>query len=215
VETSSKRTSSPPRSMESSRAPLATTPSSARTLAGCVTKSANFTAEAPDEPIQISLPNVAYTPVFELATSAPTSEAISVSRHPGPALRLWMSPYWRSASLQCRFAWRALRTPAPPPQGIALTQYPCGEFEPSVSPDGNDVAFAWTGPISPGPQDNWIKEIDSDSRRQLTNAEELCRRTALHGRRMGRRSRLRASLIPGQAIANQGVFVAQAAGEPS
>jgi Tol biopolymer transport system component/DNA-binding winged helix-turn-helix (wHTH) protein len=39
---------------------------------------------------------------------------------------------------------------------------------PSISPDGNFVAFAWTGPQNAGPADIWIKAVEGDALRQLT-----------------------------------------------
>ena len=39
---------------------------------------------------------------------------------------------------------------------------------PSISPDGNFVAFTWTGPQNAGPPHIWIKAVEGDALRQLT-----------------------------------------------
>lgn len=43
---------------------------------------------------------------------------------------------------------------------------------PSISPDGNFVAFAWTGPQNAGPPDIWVKAVEGDGLRQLTATSE-------------------------------------------
>ena len=69
--------------------------------------------------------------------------------------------------------WWFLRpTGSPPEASLApapLTSYPGSERDPSFSPDGNQVAFAWNGEN----QDNWdiyIKLIGSESRLRLTSS---------------------------------------------
>ena len=67
------------------------------------------------------------------------------------------------------FAWQAWRTPQPaePLQAVALTTLPGVELYPSFSPDGNHVAFTWTGPK----QDNtdiYVQQIGSGSPLRLT-----------------------------------------------
>ena len=55
------------------------------------------------------------------------------------------------------------------PRLIAVTALPGLEQSPSISPDGNFVAFSWTGSSPEGIPDIWIKAVDSDALRQLTN----------------------------------------------
>ena len=66
-------------------------------------------------------------------------------------------------------AWRALRAPADVPlQLLPLASYPGNEGPPALSPDGNLVAFAWSGGAEPGPTDIYVKAVGSEALRQLT-----------------------------------------------
>jgi Tol biopolymer transport system component/predicted Ser/Thr protein kinase len=64
--------------------------------------------------------------------------------------------------------------PPPPaaPTTIPLTNYPGSELYPSLSPDGKQVAFSWTGdPPAPNP-DIYVKLVDAGSPLRLTASEE-------------------------------------------
>ncbi len=68
------------------------------------------------------------------------------------------------------FAWRALRTAevVEPMRAAPLTTLPGAELYPSLSPDGNHVAFTWAGPK----QDNtdiYIQQIGAGSPLRLTS----------------------------------------------
>ncbi len=67
------------------------------------------------------------------------------------------------------FAWRALRPPPPaePLRAVALTTLPGAELYPSFSPDGNHVAFTWTGPKQDNP-DIYVQQIGAGSPLRLT-----------------------------------------------
>ncbi len=59
------------------------------------------------------------------------------------------------------------RTEAPPPRVVPLTSFPGFEQGPALSPDGNQVAFAWSGEKN----DNWdvyLKFVGSPEIRRLT-----------------------------------------------
>ena len=59
------------------------------------------------------------------------------------------------------------RTDAPPPRVVPLTSFPGFEQGPALSPDGNQVAFAWSGEKN----DNWdvyLKFVGSPEIRRLT-----------------------------------------------
>jgi Tol biopolymer transport system component len=63
--------------------------------------------------------------------------------------------------------WRWGRVPSSPMRVVPLTSYPGNERDPSLSPDGNQVAFVWNGPK----QDNYdvyIKLIDGGAPLRLT-----------------------------------------------
>ena len=56
------------------------------------------------------------------------------------------------------------------PRVLPVTSFPGVEDFPSISPDGNFVAFSWAGPqVEGGVRDIWIKAVDSDDLRQLTS----------------------------------------------
>ena len=40
---------------------------------------------------------------------------------------------------------------------LTVTSFPGAEQDPSLSPDGNFVAFSWSGPGGEGKSDIWIK----------------------------------------------------------
>jgi len=67
------------------------------------------------------------------------------------------------------FAWRALRGPPPaePLRAVALTTFSGAELYPSFSPDGNHVAFTWTGPKQDNP-DIYVQQIGAGSPLRLT-----------------------------------------------
>jgi Tol biopolymer transport system component len=66
-------------------------------------------------------------------------------------------------------AWRALRRPADAPaQLLPLASYPGNEGPPALSPDGDLVAFAWSGHAEAGPTDIYVKAVGSEALRRLT-----------------------------------------------
>ena len=66
--------------------------------------------------------------------------------------------------------WRALRpqTGPPPPRLFPLASYPGVEGPPALSADGKLVAFAWTGDVDGGPTDIYVKAVESEAVRRLT-----------------------------------------------
>ena len=58
---------------------------------------------------------------------------------------------------------------------------------PSISPDGNFVAFAWTGPQNAGPPDIWVKAVEGDGLRSSLRPVRVRARPC--GRRTGVKSR--------------------------
>jgi Tol biopolymer transport system component len=55
-----------------------------------------------------------------------------------------------------------------PAQILRVTAFPGLERFPSISPDGNFVVFSWTGPNPEEASDLWIKAVDGDALRRLT-----------------------------------------------
>ena len=54
------------------------------------------------------------------------------------------------------------------PEMLSVTAFPGLERFPSISPDGSFVVFSWTGPNPEDAPDLWIKAVDSDALRRLT-----------------------------------------------
>ena len=57
----------------------------------------------------------------------------------------------------------------PDPRILVVTAFPGLERFPSISPDGNFVVFSWTGSNPDGSSDLWIKAVDGDALRRLTD----------------------------------------------
>jgi Tol biopolymer transport system component/DNA-binding winged helix-turn-helix (wHTH) protein len=55
------------------------------------------------------------------------------------------------------------------PRILVVTALPGLERFPSISPDGNFVGFSWTGPNPDGSPDLWVKAVDGDALRRLTD----------------------------------------------
>jgi serine/threonine protein kinase/Tol biopolymer transport system component len=71
-------------------------------------------------------------------------------------------------------AWRSFGDALPPPRLVNVTSYRGSEMQPSLSPDGEQVAFSWegeddSGPLRP-PRHIWVKFVLGGSEaRQLTS----------------------------------------------
>ena len=63
--------------------------------------------------------------------------------------------------------WRPLAAD-PDPRILVVTALPGLERFPSISPDGNFVVFSWTGSNPDGRSDLWVKAVDGDALRRLT-----------------------------------------------
>ena len=136
--------------------------------------------EGRSDAVVISLPKGSYVPSFEANAASPTDTAPAVDPPDlqetppvstvGPA-RLAVGALALLAVIAAALAWRAFRTPAdaPPPQLFPLASYPGVEGPPALSPDGNLVAFAWAGHAEAGPTDIYVKAVESEAVRQLTD----------------------------------------------
>ena len=65
------------------------------------------------------------------------------------------------------------RSDAPPMTLLTVTSFPGAEGMPSLSPDGNFVAFTWTGPVSTATANVWVKAVGSDALRRLTDTPQM------------------------------------------
>ena len=153
----------------STRQPI---PSSASTRDGCATSSASTYASAGCEPVIISVPKGSYTPVFETVRSGTQS----LERTEGLS-RSWA---WLAIAALLLLGivggvgivWTMRSEPAAL-RLFTVTAFPGWEGHPSISPDGNFVAFARSGPDLPGVNDLWVKEVDSEALRRLTDTPDL------------------------------------------
>ena len=129
-----------------------------------------YYASAPHDPVVISVPKGSYAPVFGVQ---PRVEA-----PPRWPYRFWV--LGSVAVLIGTIAWLAIRTrtpSAPPVRLRTVTSFPGSEGNPSFSPDGNFLAFTWTGPDFTADNDVWVsttgdvwvKAVDGDALRRLTD----------------------------------------------
>jgi eukaryotic-like serine/threonine-protein kinase len=132
-----------------------------RILAHCLEKS-------PEERFQsardLAFHLEALSDASEAAPAATQVRRPAHGRRAGPALLAVLLA--AGAGLWGWQAWRG--TPGgEPPRARALTTFPGAELYPSLSPDGNHVAFTWTGPKQDNP-DIYVQLIGAGSPLRLT-----------------------------------------------
>ena len=100
--------------------------------------------------------------------SAPRADAVPVRARSRPLWLIWAALITVTAAATF-FALHALRAQrhTQPPQATALTTFPGIERYPSLSPDGNHVAFTWNGPKRDN-ADIYVQLIGSGSPLRLT-----------------------------------------------
>jgi Tol biopolymer transport system component len=122
--------------------------------------------------VVISLPKGSYTPTFSTTVTTPDAGVVAVSPAGHPR---WRRPAAIAALLAASVA--ALVIAARPgrrtesPRLLTVTSLPGAEEDPSLSPDGNSVAFNWT-PHADAISHIWIKTVDGDASTQLTNTSD-------------------------------------------
>jgi Tol biopolymer transport system component len=125
--------------------------------------------EGRSEPVVISLPKGSYVPQFEANSG---SMPPAVTRPLVPRLgrtTILVSAVAVVAVIIVALVWRSLSRPASAPmQLLPLTSFPGAEGPPALSPDGNLVAFAWSGQAESGPADIYVRAVASEALRQLT-----------------------------------------------
>jgi Tol biopolymer transport system component len=147
-----------------------------------------YYASARHERVVISVPKGSYTPVFEATgNGAPSVETVmrppagaQRDREPTDASRRRFRPRVAIAALVllgvAGVGVGIVRNARPAPAVLRLatvTSFPGWDGQPSISPDGNFVAFARSGPDLPGVNDLWLKEVDGDGLRRLTDTPDL------------------------------------------
>jgi Tol biopolymer transport system component len=120
------------------------------------------------DPVVISLPKGSYVPVFDAKPASPTQAAPPATNLRRARIAVGAIALV-AAVMAAVFAWRAfVRPAAAPAQLLPLASYPGNEGPPALSPDGNLVAFAWSGHGDAGPTDIYVKAVGSEAFRQLT-----------------------------------------------
>ena len=135
-----------------------------------------YDEEGRHDPVVISLPKGSYVPVFEA-----NSAGAAVSAHPvGDATLQWKPAFLSRETMvvgafvlvavaaTAAIAWRALRTEDASAELHPLASYPGAEGAPALSPNGDLVAFAWSGQ-EPGPADIYVKAVGGEALRRLTD----------------------------------------------
>ena len=159
--------------------------SCAWTHEGSATSCASTYSESTNDPILVTLPKGSYVPVFERnATSAPLvvhqfpkPEPVAALEPAHPAA-LSRTGWWLAAALVCTATlaigvWRLLpRESRASARLIPLTTLPGNEDQPTLSPDGNFVAFTWNGSAEGRGSDLYVKAVDSETLRRLTDTPE-------------------------------------------
>jgi len=151
-----------------------------------------YYAAAPACTVVIAVPKGSYTPVFQPTTA--TLERVEQALETNEPLRVAPPPTNAgfSTSIRARRWWivtvavalvaagslgvSRLRTSdgSAPPRLLTVTSMPGAEEDPSLSPDGNFVAFTWEGGSAPNAPDHlWIKAVNGDALRQMTSVPDV------------------------------------------
>ncbi len=137
--------------------------------------------EGRSDPVVISLPKGSYVPVFETNSASPSQRFRHCSRKRSRR-RYVPEPQAREGSRRCvavvaavivaGLAWRTLPAGKRPGPAVSLAWYPGREGAPAMSPDGNLVAFAWSGHATAGPTEIYVKAVESEALRRLTQTPD-------------------------------------------
>ena len=144
-----------------------------------------YYASAPHHRVVISIPKGSYTPVFDpnentmpgldVATFPAVGEAPAGVSAPRRGSRPWLIAV--ACVLLGSIVWlvigRRATSSASPLRLLTVTAFPGAEGMPSLSPDGNFVAFTWTGPVFTDTADVWVKAVDGDALRRLTDTPQF------------------------------------------
>jgi Tol biopolymer transport system component len=146
-----------------------------------------YYATAPHEAVVISVPKGSYTPVFEATENGMASIGTAVQPPAGTrsgrdhaAQLRWPGRWIVIAALVLlgvgMVGVSMVRNWRSDPAALRLftvTSFPGWEGLPSISPDGNFVAFARSDPDLRIVNDLWVREVDGDALRRLTDTPDL------------------------------------------
>jgi Tol biopolymer transport system component len=125
-----------------------------------------YETEGREDSVIIAVPKGSYVPKFEDRNhGAPvTSPEVSAPVTPQSTF-----PWLKASAILAGVAlviagvtiWRSSSSPLPGPRLVPLTSYPEVEEQPSLSPDGSQVAFRWKGDI-------YVKSVSAEAVVQVT-----------------------------------------------
>ena len=138
-----------------------------------------YYAQFPHEPVIIELPKGGYVPVFERNTAASVPTVVPIVEAKPENVGL-LPPRSRSrqvvmvaaglAAFAVAVAFWLRHQPAGEVwRPVHVSVLPGEEGSPSLSPDGNLVAFAWTGSAEAGQTDIYVKAVDGETVRRITD----------------------------------------------
>lgn len=121
------------------------------------------------DPVVISVPKGSYVPVFETALPGAAADHTALETWNLSRTRVAAGLFAMIAAVVGgALAWRGVLEPSSTPAHLLpLASYPGNEGPPALSPDGNLVAFAWSGPAGVGPTDIYVKAVESEALRRL------------------------------------------------
>jgi Tol biopolymer transport system component len=140
-----------------------------------------YYASAPHDDVLIGVPKGSYTPVFEVNPAAAAAPVVTLpwvapAAAPIDSRRRSFRRVWVAAAgvvVIGAMVWVSIRmstrSEPPPIRLLTVTSFPGSEGGPAFSPDGSFVAFVWSGPDFTAPNDLWVKAVDGDALRRLTD----------------------------------------------
>ena len=130
-----------------------------------------YDTEGRDDAVVIAIPKGSYVPQFEdrndrAAATCLGPSAPATPQAPFPWLKASAILVIAGLAVAGGFMWRARSLALPVPRLVPLTSYPELEEQPSLSPDGSQVAFRWKGDI-------YVKAVGAEAVVQLTKDPAL------------------------------------------
>ena len=134
--------------------------------------------------IVITVRKGSYAPAFELAVAPAVGRSAPVVQPIGrvaPVFQAVPRAGWRRLAavvvvplVTAGVAWLAVadgaRDAASTTRLLTVTSFPGAEDDPTLSPDGNFVAFAWSGSATSDLKSIWLTTADGDGLRRLTSS---------------------------------------------
>ena len=116
-----------------------------------------YETDGQQDAVVISIPKGSYVPAFDDRRNGD-----AIAQRGGGSSRIKVAAIVLAAvTTVAGIVWLARTSPSPAPRLIPLTSYPELEEQPSLSPDGSQVAFSWKGDI-------YVKQVGSEAVLQIT-----------------------------------------------